>query len=107
MPRCIYTVGVDVRFSRFGQVFEWDSGKALRNLGKHGVSFESACEVFFDPFFRLLDASDRGEARDAVLGYAEEGALLFVVHMVRAGEIIRVISARPATPSERRVYENE
>lgn len=98
---------MDVLFIRNGQAFEWDAGKALLNLKKHGVSFERASEVFFDPFIRLVDASDRGESRDAALGYSEEGALLFVVHRVRHEETIRVISARPATPSERRVYEYE
>ncbi len=98
---------MDVLFIRNGQAFEWNADKALLNLKKHGVSFERASEVYFDPFIRLVDASDRAESRDAALGYSEEGALLFVVHLVRHEETIRVISARPATPSERRVYENE
>lgn len=98
---------MDVLFSRNGQAFEWDAGKALLNLKKHGISFERASEVFFDPFIRLVDASDRGESRDAALGYPEEGELLFVVHLIRRQETIRVVSARPATSSERRVYEYE
>ncbi|WP_306597889.1 BrnT family toxin [Geothrix sp. 21YS21S-2] len=74
---------MDVIFIRNGQAFEWDAGKALLNLKKHGVSFERASEVFFDPFIRRVDASDREQSRDAALGYSEEGALLFVVHRVR------------------------
>ncbi len=31
--------------------FEWDSQKASSNLQKHGITFETACEVFHDPFF--------------------------------------------------------
>jgi uncharacterized DUF497 family protein len=47
-----------------GSAFEWDVGKAKVNLRKHGVSFETACEVFFDPFVRLIDAGSEAETRD-------------------------------------------
>ncbi len=33
--------------------FSWDSRKALSNLKGHGVSFEAACEIFFDPFVQV------------------------------------------------------
>lgn len=88
-----------------GVQFEWDRDKAKANLAKHAVSFEQACEVFFDPFVRLLDASDQ-EARDAALGYAEDSSLLFVVHVIRHEETIRIISARQATSQERKRYED-
>jgi len=65
-----------------------------------------ACEVFFDPFVRLLDASDLTETREAAVGYTEGEQLLFVVHVIRHEEIIRLISAREATRDERRQYEN-
>jgi uncharacterized DUF497 family protein len=78
-----------------------------RILRKHRISFEKACEVFFDPFLRLLDASANDERRDAVLGLTEDWSLLFVVHVVHQGDILRIISARPATSSERRTYEHE
>jgi uncharacterized DUF497 family protein len=39
-----------------GIEFEWDSDKATTNLRNHDVSFEIACEVFFDPFLRVEDA---------------------------------------------------
>jgi hypothetical protein len=81
--------------------------KAHSNFAKHGVRFEQACEVFFDPFVRLLDATAEGEVRTAALGLTEDWALLFVVHGVREGEVIRIISARPATGAERRLYEDE
>jgi len=75
-------------------------------LSKHGVSFEAACQIFFDPFIRLEDASTGEEERDAALGLTEDWALLFVVHILREGETIRIISARPATAPERRIYED-
>jgi uncharacterized DUF497 family protein len=94
-------------YELFGQVFEWDVEKARSNLRKHGLSFEAACEVFFDPFVRLMDAGAGEESRDAAVGFTEESRLLFVVHMIRDGERIRIISARVATARERGEYENE
>jgi len=40
--------------------FVWDEKKARNNLKSHGITFEEACEVFFDPFYRLEDASRHG-----------------------------------------------
>jgi uncharacterized DUF497 family protein len=73
---------------------------------KHGVSFHTTCEVFFDPFVRLLDASDPTEPREAAVGYTEGEQLLFVAHVIRHEEIIRLISTREATRDERRQYED-
>ena len=90
-----------------GQRFRWDMEKAQANFIKHGVRFEQASEVFFDPFVRILDAGVGDEAREAVLGLAEDWTLLFVVHVVREYGMIRIISARRATREERRLYEDE
>jgi len=84
--------------------FEWDSGKAAKNWRKHGVDFETAREVFFDPFLRLGDAGSAGEERQAVIGMTAGWQFLFVV-FVESG-VIRLISARPATSAERRLYED-
>ncbi len=96
-----------VTYKLQGQVFEWDAAKAASNLRKHNISFEQACEVFFDPFVRLVDAGDSGEVREAAIGLTEDWSMLFVVHVVRDADTIRIVSARPATPSERRDYEDE
>lgn len=77
------------------------------NLRKHNVAFREACEVFFDPFFCLVDAGGEEEARAAAIGYTERSRLLFVVHVVRQEEAIRIISARLATTEERKIYEYE
>lgn len=98
--------GMDVYHVCSGQQFCWNSEKADANLKKHGIRFDQACEVFFDPFVNLLDATPEQEAREAVLGLAEDWTLLFVVHVVRERGVIRVISARRATRAERRVYED-
>ncbi len=96
-----------MHFSHTGQRFRWDAQKATSNFAKYGVRFEQACEVFFDPFVRFVDASAEDEARDAALGLAEDWSLLFIVHLLREGEFIRIISARPATRAERRIYEEQ
>jgi uncharacterized DUF497 family protein len=108
---CIYNVytftSMDVTFEIQGQAFEWDPKKAAANLRKHHVSFERACKVFFDPFVRPVDASEQGESWEAAIELTEDWAPLFVVHIIRHADIIRIISARTATPSERRNYEYE
>ena len=95
-----------VETTLYGVRFEWDAEKAAANLRKHGVSFEIAREAFFDPFVRVVEASGEEEARDALIGMTREGRLLFVVHIEHADEIFRLISARPTTMAERRLYED-
>jgi uncharacterized DUF497 family protein len=97
---------MDIRYSFEGLLFEWDQNKATQNLEKHGVSFESACEVFLDPLMRYTDTNDEDEATEAVIGEVRNGHLLFVVHIVKEEEeVIRLISARPATAREKHEYE--
>jgi uncharacterized protein len=98
---------VNTEFELRGQTFEWDSEKAAINLRKHNITFQEACEVFFDPFFCLVDSTAEDEAREGATGYSERSRLLFVVHVVRQEETIRIISARPATTEEREIYEHE
>ncbi|RKZ78815.1 MAG: hypothetical protein DRR19_25830 [Candidatus Parabeggiatoa sp. nov. 1] len=61
------------------------------------LTFEQACEVFFDPFIRVLDASAEDEARDAVIGVTSNGKHLFVVHLQLEEDCFRIISARKVT----------
>lgn len=82
--------------------FEWDSGKAERNLSKHGVSFPEATTVFADPLAIYVDDGS-GFGRMIVIGTSLRSRLLCVVHIER-GERDRIISARRATPGERDVY---
>ena len=97
---------MNVRHTLQGIVFEWDSHKAEVNARKHGISFEVACEAFFDPFVRVMEAGTDTEARDAAIGMSENGRILFVVHIEQSEDAFRLISARMATPAERRFYEN-
>ena len=86
--------------------FEWDDKKASENLTKHGVSFSEASTVFADPLSRtILDPLHSEEQeRLVILGQSGLQHTLVVVHTYR-GEVIRIISARPATSRERRDYE--
>ncbi len=86
--------------------FEWDPGKAAENLARHGVSFEEAATVFRD----LLSATGADpdhsfdEERFVTFGVSTDDRLLTIAHTDRV-DTIRIISARPATPSERKIYE--
>jgi uncharacterized DUF497 family protein len=95
---------MDIHFEMNGESFVWDAGKASRNERKHGVRFEEAAAVFFDPLFILVDASRNEESRDAAIGYDMAGRLQFVVHVEFEGEYIRLISARRATAKEEDDY---
>lgn len=99
-------MGWTVRYELLGTVFEWDAAKAASNALKHGIPFESACEVFIDPFLRIIDDDISDELRYAAIGYSKTRQLLCVVHLERHDEITRIISARKATTSERRIYED-
>ncbi|MEQ9367755.1 MAG: BrnT family toxin [Coleofasciculus chthonoplastes F3-SA18-01] len=69
-------------------------------------TFQQATEAFFDPFLVVVDASRNDEARDAVIGLDKRWNLLYVVHIERDDDMIRIISARKATRKEREYYEN-
>lgn len=84
--------------------FEWDSTKAASNLAKHGVSFPEAATVFADPMAVYLDDGS-GTGNMVVIGTSLRERLLYVVHVAR-GERDRIISARPATATERTVYDS-
>jgi uncharacterized DUF497 family protein len=89
-----------------GVTFQWDARKALANLKKHGVTFEDASSVFFDPLAITYPDPDHSldELREVTLGYTIKGDMVFVSHCER-GDRIRIIGARPATRAERRQYE--
>ena len=89
--------------------FVWDEKKNRGNLAKHGISFETAALVFDDP--RAISQIDRvidGEERWQTVGLAGGIAVLLVAHTYRdeqGEEIVRIISARKATATERARYD--
>ncbi len=87
--------------------FTWDPRKAVSNLRKHSVSFEEATTVFDDEH-ALVQADLTHEDRLLILGISARARLLFVVYAEREAEdVVRIISARKATPHERKAYESE
>ncbi len=85
--------------------FEWDSEKSEANLEKHGVTFLDATEVFFDPLVQFLSAEPVDtEDRSIAIGRNISLNILLVVHTER-DDHIRIVSARPPTRHERRLYE--
>jgi uncharacterized DUF497 family protein len=86
--------------------FEWDLEKARANAKKHGVSFEEALTVFFDPMAATFDDPDHStdEPRMLTIGFSATGRLLMVCHTERGG-VLRLIGARPATRRERKRHE--
>ncbi len=89
-------------------MFEWDEKKAALNLEKHGVSFEEARTVFDDPLYIGFPdpAHSYNEFRFIVIGQSALDWLLMVAYTERRDRI-RIISAREATPKERRKYVKE
>jgi hypothetical protein len=86
--------------------FEWNARKAAGNLRKHGVSFDEAASVFFDPLSATGDDPDHSieERRFVTFGKSSSGRLLVVAHVDREDKV-RVITAREATRAERKLYE--
>ena len=91
-----------------GYVFDWDPEKAESNLRKHGVSFDEASTVFGDPLALLMTDPDHSakEERYVLLGISLRQRLLVVAFAERP-PMTRIISARRATRTERRKYEEE
>ncbi len=95
---------MNVIFELQNSEFEWNKEKYAVNIDKHGVKFETAAEVFFDPFQQTGDASVTEEKRDYIVGYSFTEKLLLVIFVER-GKRTRIISARNVTPTERKLYE--
>lgn len=90
--------------------FEWDKKKNRANKRKHDVSFELAIKIFDDPKMHSVPDDYEGEERWVTIGMVRGVLILTVIHTWKGEgdeEIIRVISARKATPSERESYENQ
>jgi uncharacterized DUF497 family protein len=86
--------------------FEWDSEKAAENVKKHRVSFDEAVTTFYDPLAATFGDPDHSddESRLVTIGYSVRSRLLVVCHVER-GIVTRLISARRATPRERKRHE--
>ena len=86
--------------------FIWDENKNRANYKKHGVDFNDAVRVWYDPdridFFDSEHSSDE-EARWIFLGVVA-GLVLFVVETEPDKDTVRIISARRASKQEQETY---
>jgi uncharacterized DUF497 family protein len=83
--------------------FQWDPAKARANLRKHGVDIADAIGAFEDPLALTLDDPHPDEDRFLTLGLDLLGRVI-VANWTWRDEDIRLISARKATPKQRRQY---
>jgi len=87
--------------------FIWDEDKNRKNIFSHKISFEEAKTVFYDPNAKLIYDADHSmdEDRFIILGLSKLLNILVVCHCYKeSNRIIRIISARKATPKERNQY---
>ena len=88
--------------------FEWDEGNDVKSYSKHGVSCLEAESIFQDSL--RLDFRDplhsREEDRFVTVGRSSRPRILFAAWTLRKTKV-RIISVRPASKKERKVYEEK
>lgn len=87
--------------------FQWDPAKAAGNIRKHGITFDEAVTVFKDPLALIFDDEEHSvdEHREIIIGRSTLRRMLLVCFVERNEDTIRIISARPATRTEIKDYE--
>jgi uncharacterized protein len=88
--------------------FEWDNRKANQNFKKHGIPFDEAVTAFYDPLSATFEDPDHSteEQRYITVGLSSKNHLIVVAHTDR-GDKTRIITARSATPHERKRHEGQ
>jgi len=86
--------------------FQWDEGNADKNWSKHGITQAECEQAFFNLPFLVFDDSrhSQNEERLYALGRTDAGKGLFIVFTYRDPSLIRIISARRMTKTERDYY---
>jgi len=87
--------------------FEWDPAKAVKNIRKHRIRFDEAVTVFKDPLALIFDdiAHSEHEHREIIIGISTLSRIILVCFVERLEDVVRIISARPATRQEIKDYE--
>jgi len=85
--------------------FEWSLANEAVHVGKHGIAFKVAANVFFDAkrIEREDMRKDYGERRWNTFGLVD-GIYCNVTFTMR-GSVAWIISARPAHRKERTIYD--
>lgn len=88
--------------------FDWDAGNASKSQTKHRVNVDEAEQVFLNEPLVVLEDTRHSqiEKRYHALGQSDHGRLLQITFTLRSDKI-RIISARPMSPKERKFYENQ
>ena len=89
--------------------FDWDQWNIQKNESKHGVSKIEAESAFFDHKYSLFKDqkhSTKSEERLILYGKSIENRILMIGFTVRLSKI-RIITARPASKKERKIYEEK
>jgi len=87
--------------------FDWDQWNVQKNELKHGVSRLEAESAFYDPRHRLFEDQEHSTSRERryiLFGRGLESRVLMVGFTLRANRV-RVITARPASRRERKIYD--
>ena len=100
-------------------IFEWDHHKARINRRKHRITFDDAQTIFDDPLVITYpdEFHSDNEERSISIGTSQRSRLLLVVHteqeVIESDDesgtvylLIRIISSRKATATERKTYED-
>lgn len=94
-------------------IFEWDENKAKSNLRKHKVGFDEAESIFNDPLVVTFadESHSLEEERFISIGLSNVNRILLAVHTETSKNadviLVRIISCRKATDSERKIYEEQ
>jgi uncharacterized DUF497 family protein len=92
-------------YTQNNKIFTWNEKKNETNFEKHGITFESAIDIFEGFVLTHVDArKDYKETRLISIGRIEDIIMVTVVHTAR-GKTTRIISARRASRKERKLYE--
>jgi len=83
------------------QVFEWDADKNERNIEKHGIDFADAAQLFAEEYLSYVSPRNN-EERMVGIGKLRD-RIIAVAYTLRASNI-RIISARVARRTERKLY---
>ena len=88
--------------------FEWDKGNLDKNINKHGIKNQEAEEVFVNKPAVLVDDKkhSKTEKRYMILGRTDSARKLSVFFTLRRDRV-RIISSRPMSVKERRLYEQK
>ncbi len=88
-------------------IYEWDPKKAAENRKRHKVSFDEATSFFTDPFALTFGDPDHSqeERRYVTIGTSSKQRIVFLAHVDRGEDLVRIISACPATATEAHAYQ--